>query len=82
MPAEPHTSPARWIAAGAALLLGTALQLQQPALWPRGGYGALLAAAGLVLVGVAFWTSLEKKDAPADAEEWKDVKEKAHLLER
>jgi len=25
---------------------------------------------------------VEKKDAPADAEEWKDVKEKLHLLER
>lgn len=49
MPAEPHASPARWIAAGAALLLGTALQLQQPALWPNAGYGALLVAAGLVL---------------------------------
>jgi len=24
----------------------------------------------------------EKKDAPADADEWKDVKEKAHLIER
>jgi ferredoxin len=25
---------------------------------------------------------VEKKDAPADADEWKDVKEKLHLLER
>jgi ferredoxin len=25
---------------------------------------------------------IEKKDAPDDAEQWKDVKEKAHLLER
>jgi len=24
----------------------------------------------------------EKKDAPADADDWKEVKEKAHLLER
>ena len=24
----------------------------------------------------------EKKDAPADADEWKEVKDKAHLLER
>ncbi len=24
----------------------------------------------------------EKKDAPPDADEWKDVKEKAHLIER
>ena len=29
------------------------------------------------------WPSIiEKKDAPPDADEWKDVKEKAHLLER
>jgi len=25
---------------------------------------------------------VEKKDAPADAEEWRDVKDKLHLLER
>jgi len=29
------------------------------------------------------WPSIiEKKDAPPDADEWKDVKEKEHLLER
>ncbi|MDE2342986.1 MAG: DUF3470 domain-containing protein, partial [Betaproteobacteria bacterium] len=25
---------------------------------------------------------VERKDAPADADDWKDVKDKAHLLER
>ena len=25
---------------------------------------------------------IEKKDAPPDADQWKDVKEKSHLLER
>jgi ferredoxin len=25
---------------------------------------------------------VEKQDAPADADQWKDVKEKLHLLER
>src|SRR5512140_3041418 len=29
------------------------------------------------------WKSIvDKKDAPADADQWKDVKEKLHLLER
>jgi ferredoxin len=29
------------------------------------------------------WSAItEKKDAPSDADDWKDIKQKAHLLER
>ena len=39
----------------------------------------------LTAIGAALklWPAIiEKKDAPPDADEWKDVREKAHLLER
>ena len=37
------------------LVLGVALQLQQPALWTRASYLALLALAMVVAAGLAFW---------------------------
>ena len=59
MPSSPLAqwpNPAWWAVLWAlAWLLGLALQLQQPVLWPLAHYGALAAVAGLVLLGALAW---------------------------